>query len=170
MGKLTDIAYYEWAYEFFNRELFDGNLPTVRITLMPNADYAGQFVPAFRILNLNPKLFPHFQHREILATLVHEMCHCWQQRCGHPNPDNDHDEEWAGKMLELGLRGDHWAARAIVPDGRYDVAFQKLTVRAAEWESEWREQQRRRKQEERLQRQVQRRREVRRQVERKWRY
>jgi predicted SprT family Zn-dependent metalloprotease len=40
---------------------------------------------------------------EIFATLVHEMCHLWQDSHGSPGRRGYHNAEWVRKMLSVGL-------------------------------------------------------------------
>ena len=41
--------------------------------------------------------------RDILGTLVHEMCHQWQHELGNPSRSGYHNKEWGNKMKEVGL-------------------------------------------------------------------
>jgi predicted SprT family Zn-dependent metalloprotease len=54
-------------------------------------------------LALNPDAFAGRSDKEILSTLVHEMCHLWQHHFGRPSRAGYHNKEWAEKMLEVGL-------------------------------------------------------------------
>jgi hypothetical protein len=38
-----------------------------------------------------------------MQTIVHEMCHCWQECYGKPSRKGYHNKEWANKMLLIGL-------------------------------------------------------------------
>ncbi len=40
---------------------------------------------------------------QTLSTLVHEMCHLWQQHFGEPGRGRYHNKQWAAKMREVGL-------------------------------------------------------------------
>jgi predicted SprT family Zn-dependent metalloprotease len=117
----TEYNSLQEAYDHFNRELFGGTLPAVLITLQRHAKAAGYFAPdRFKSRNkslmhaltsagtthelaLNPDGFTNQTDREILDTLVHEMCHVWQQEHGTPPRRCYHDREWSRKMQEVGL-------------------------------------------------------------------
>lgn len=49
-----------------------------------------------------------------MSTLVHEMCHLWQQEFGRPSRSGYHNEEWADKMAAVGLM----PSRTGKPGGR----------------------------------------------------
>jgi predicted SprT family Zn-dependent metalloprotease len=53
-------------------------------------------------INLNPKYLDR-QYVEWHSTLVHEMCHLWQEDYGHPSSGRYHNKEWSLKMEEIGL-------------------------------------------------------------------
>lgn len=103
------------AYDYFNKELFDGRLPECIITLQRKPKMNGYFWSekyASRTkeetftdeIALNPTQFSRSE-KEILATLVHEMCHLWQQHFGLRKPRAGyHNKEWAETMLALGLQ------------------------------------------------------------------
>ena len=42
--------------------------------------------------------------RDVLGTLLHEMCHVWQFNFGKLSRNGYHNAQWAGKMLEVGLK------------------------------------------------------------------
>ena len=139
------------AYDFLNRELFSGSLPQVLVTLQRHARTYGYFSPqrfsgriektSVHELALNPDGFAGRTDAMILSTLVHEMCHVWQQTHGKAPRKGYHDRQWAAKMKEVGLQpsstGEEGGAETgqsmshyILPGGRYEVAYAKL---AATW-------------------------------------
>jgi len=108
------------AFEFFNRTLFAGQLPSALVTLQPPSDrYRGCYnaeglfcrnprantavVERIGEISLDPEAFVGRTDREMLSVLVHEMTHHWQQHFGKPIRRNYHNREWAGKMEALGL-------------------------------------------------------------------
>ena len=111
---ITEYQGFQRAYDFFNRELFDGGLPQVLVTLQRHANTRGYFSPerfSGRIdeavvheLALNPDNFTGRTDEMILSTLVHEMCHVWQQTYGKAPRRGYHDRQWAAKMREVGLQ------------------------------------------------------------------
>src|ERR1700761_4480169 len=102
------------AYEHFNRELFDGQLPPCLITMQRHKGAYGYF-HGERFANLddpeevtdeialNPATFAARTPPDILSTLVHEMFHLWQHHHGKPSRSGYHNAEWAGKMRAVGL-------------------------------------------------------------------
>jgi hypothetical protein len=102
------------AFDFFNRRLFDGQLPPAIITLQRKAGTHGYY-SARRFegrdddtretdeIALNPGTFTGRSDRDILSTLVHEMVHHWQEHFGKPGRGRYHNHEWAEKMESVGL-------------------------------------------------------------------
>jgi hypothetical protein len=102
------------AYEWFNRELFDGVLPPCLITMQRHKGSYGYF-SGERFQNtvnreevtdeiaLNPAHFATRTPEQVLSTLAHEMVHLWQHHYGNPPRKSYHDKEWARKMREIGL-------------------------------------------------------------------
>jgi hypothetical protein len=137
---------FQYAYDFFNAELFGGSLPHVLVTLQRHAKAYGYFSPerfvgraakeAAHELAMNPD---HFGRTDalILSTLVHEMVHVWQQVHGKPPRRAYHDRQWAAKMKEVGLYPSRTAepggketgqsvSHYIIEGGPYAQAFAKL--------------------------------------------
>ncbi len=102
------------AYDFFNRELFNGLLPPCLITMQRHKGAFG-FFSGERFANtanpkeitdeiaLNPVHFATRKPNEVLSTLAHEMVHLWQHHFGEPPRKGYHDKQWAAKMREIGL-------------------------------------------------------------------
>ncbi|UOP05258.1 SprT-like domain-containing protein [Conchiformibius kuhniae] len=102
----------QFAYDFFNKNLFHGQLPPCLISLQRKAKTQGYF--SFRRfiaedgrytdeIALNPEFFGVLPVLDTLSTLVHEMCHLWQQHFGKPGRRGYHNKEWADKMEAIGL-------------------------------------------------------------------
>lgn len=111
----TREAYAELqlAYDCFNAELFDGELPGAMITLQRHGRSMGyyssdRFVNRDRKIGdeiaMNPVYFATRPIEDTLSTLAHEMCHQWRERTG-PEPSRRcyHDKQWAEKMKQIGL-------------------------------------------------------------------
>jgi len=110
----TSTAYGELqqAFDHFNQELFNRELPTCLITLQRNKHSMGYFSNS-RFVNIkgeytdeiamNPSFFAVLPIAENLATLAHEMCHLWQYHLGKPSRGRYHNLEWADKMEAIGL-------------------------------------------------------------------
>jgi hypothetical protein len=102
------------AYDYFNRELFNNELPPCLITMQRHKGAYGYFsgdrfasVADPKELTdeiaLNPMLFANRTSIEVLSTLAHEMAHLWQHHFGEPPRKSYHDKQWARKMHEIGL-------------------------------------------------------------------
>lgn len=100
------------AFDYFNKTLFDNRLTPVAITLTRHRKAFGFFAPkAFRSregeiapeIALNPEHFVDRDPFEIYATLVHEMCHHYQNLFGKPSRNGYHNREFASIMKSVGL-------------------------------------------------------------------
>jgi len=151
--KPTTAAYgaLQAAYDFFNSELFGGELPPCLITLQRHKGAYGYFSPnRFSLVEdkdqttdeiaMNPMHFAERPAEETLSTLVHEMVHLWQQHFGEAPRRCYHDKQWGKKMKEIGLwpsstgceGGKETGARVshyIIEDGRYQAAYAKWAKR-----------------------------------------
>jgi hypothetical protein len=135
------------AFDYFNRELFDGQLPACYITLQRRANSRGYYGYEFFArrggkettseIALNPALFEGRSDAEILSTLVHEQVHHWQSFFGQPGRGRYHNGEWADKMESLGLmpsntglpggkRTGQSMTHYIIPGGPFERACGKL--------------------------------------------
>lgn len=102
------------AFEFYNKELFEGKLPQCVITLQRNPKTKGYFA-ADRFIELdeskktaheialNPEYFGIRKIEDTLSTLVHEMCHLYCEVNGKNNVKGYHSKQWAEKMEDVGL-------------------------------------------------------------------
>lgn len=119
----TEYAKLEQAFRFFNEKLFDGKLPGVFFTMPRHRGAYGYFrpygfcertytetgdrmPPGFKVHEI--AIMPDAMHdrpdREILSTLVHEMCHLRQQEHGTPSRGGYHNREFARMMQFAGLQ------------------------------------------------------------------
>lgn len=137
------------AYDYFNVELFGGELPPCLITLQREKRTYGYFCRE-RFVNrggatsdeiaMNPSYFGVRSIKHTLSTLVHEMVHQWQYRHGKPGRRGYHNREWADRMESLGLIPSHTGQEGgkrvgermshyIAPGGAFDVACDALLTR-----------------------------------------
>jgi predicted SprT family Zn-dependent metalloprotease len=155
----AEYGAFQEAYDFFNAELFGGELPHVLVTLQRQAKTRGYFSPerfsgrneatvTAHELALNPDTFSGRTDEDILSTLAHEMCHVWQQTHGKPPRSSYHNRQWAGKMKEIGLQPSTTGQPAgketgqsvthyIIPGGAYAKACAKLKAKGFQlhWQS-----------------------------------
>ena len=112
---------FQQAFDFFNRELFREKLEQVIITLQKHRGANGYFransfeersfeegkqqPPKFTVheISIMPDAMYHRTDREVLATLVHEMCHLKQKQYGTPSRNGYHNRQWAEYMQAVGL-------------------------------------------------------------------
>lgn len=161
--KPTNETYTEFqtAYDFFNRELFNYQLPDCLITYQRQAKTKGYFADGRfentengKIIDeiaMNPDYFSgeNISPKTILSTLVHEMCHLWQKYYGKPGRNRYHNREWAEMMLKVGLHptdngtfngkmtGDR-VSHLIVKGGRFDQVCDQLLVNIKiAWVDRW---------------------------------
>lgn len=105
------------AFDFFNREFFEGRLPHCVLTLTRLRKYAGQFAPK-RWLSRSAKAKAADCHeiqidavvmrergdKRALSTLLHEMIHLAVEHSGKGPKRAYHCKIWAGIMKEMGLQ------------------------------------------------------------------
>ncbi len=112
----TQETYYSWqyAFDFFNRELFSDTLPSCLITYQRKKSSMGYFSPDRFIdseggktdeIALNPTFFAIRGIIDAASTLVHEMVHLWQyhDKDGKHGRRGYHNTQWAKKMESIGL-------------------------------------------------------------------
>ncbi len=105
----------EAAYALFNERLFDGHLPECLFVLQRGkANRRGHFhgeiwenhenrIHAVDEMSLNPNTLQSRSLKDILSTLVHEMCHLEQHHFGEPSRNGYHNKEWVRMMEAVGL-------------------------------------------------------------------
>jgi len=147
------------AYTHMNKLLFANALPPCLITLQRENGALGYYYPKRFVsdsnatistdeIALNPQYFRQEgrKDREIIATLVHEMCHLWQHHFGKPGRGRYHNKEWGKKMKSVGLYPSNTGMQAgaetgdqmshyIITDGVFVKAYDKLVKKgfALEW-------------------------------------
>jgi hypothetical protein len=151
----TRETYLGWgdAFDFFNAELFGGELPHCLITYQRSRKYYGYFAADRFVASdlqapghvdeiaINPVFLHERPVKEALGTLVHEMAHLKRWRLISPRPTlGYHDKKWALVMIDIGLMpsdtgepgGNSTGQKVshyIVPGGRFDVAADELLRR-----------------------------------------
>jgi len=112
-------TFWEYLYNFYNGQLFNGELKKVMFTITRKKNTLGYFSPKrwentidgelqkLDELAMNPTFFKNFSIEHIMATLVHEMCHVWQFQFGHVTKQVSkgyHNKAWVKKMIAVGLQ------------------------------------------------------------------
>jgi hypothetical protein len=104
------------AFTHFNQTLFDGRLPDCLLTLRSASRVHGYYharrfiAPDGKLIDeigIHPGFFTLEPIEKVMSTLVHEMVHHWQHHFGTRSPANPHNQEWANKMLAVGLHPSH---------------------------------------------------------------
>jgi len=114
---------FQKAFEFFNQRLFADKLPCVVITTQRHRGANGYFapdsyvqrhfdedgdmlLPEYKVheIAIMPDSMYNRTDRDVLSTLVHEMCHLKQQEYGSPSRHGYHNREWAEMMRMCGLQ------------------------------------------------------------------
>lgn len=143
------VAELQKAYDYFNEHLFKDELPDCIMGLC-NANkrtlgyyHRSQYLTsegAIEVdrISLNPSYFVSRGVKNVMGTLVHEMCHLWRERmCGKPPRGGYHDRKWGTKMKEVGLYPSNTGEEGgketgnqmthyIIMDGPFEKSFKEL--------------------------------------------
>jgi predicted SprT family Zn-dependent metalloprotease len=108
---MAQFEAYQKMFDYYNRHLFNSELPQPLLNLSRMKNAMGFFAPGkwwssagegLHEISLNPEILA-LEPKQVLSTLVHEMCHLWQHALGNPGRKSYHDREWSEKMIEVGL-------------------------------------------------------------------
>jgi hypothetical protein len=107
------FANFQALYDYFNKELFSGELPPIILNFSRKSKVAGFFAPNRWVcieskdrtheISINPTYMAHVPFIEVCQTLVHEQVHLWQLIYGKPSRTGYHNREWSEKMQAVGL-------------------------------------------------------------------
>jgi hypothetical protein len=143
----TQFAAYQKMFDYFNHTLFKNILPECMLsfsrqrssshTLFTSEQWHEKFGSAMPEISLNLKQLSEDEPIEVMATLVREMVHLWQERYGHPSQKGYYNREWAEKMTEIGLIPSATGLPGGKPtgqtirhyienNGRFEQAFRKI--------------------------------------------
>ena len=118
MDKQTNVTKEQYAalqssFEYLNKELFNNKIPNVLLTFSRKTKAYGFFVPALwhtkdktttaHEIALNPDYFEERELAKVYSTLVHEMCHAWQQEYGNAPRRCYHNKQFSEMMEKVGL-------------------------------------------------------------------
>ena len=135
---------FQAAFDYYNKSLFAGHLENVILTFSRMKNTYGFFAPSLWTdgeqkraeIALNPDYFAR-DYKKVMSTLVHEMCHLWQEQDGTASRRGYHNKDFSKKMESVGLitsnTGKEGGKRTgqnmthyIVEGGRFDKAFAEM--------------------------------------------
>ena len=143
----AQFSAYQQAFDYLNRTLFDNSLPDCMLsfsrrrrsshTLFTAEQWREESGSAASEISLNIKQLCESEPIDVLATLVRQMVHLWQERFGNPACNGYYNREWAEKMMEIGLipsatglpggkQTGQGVKHFIEPNGRFERAFRKM--------------------------------------------
>ena len=109
---LDFYSYLQSAFDFFNKELFDGKLSPVMFTITRKKRVCGYFRndawvtengQSCHEIAVNPAYFITASPLEIYQTIAHEQAHQYIHQYGKPSRNGYHSREWANLMIDIGL-------------------------------------------------------------------
>jgi predicted SprT family Zn-dependent metalloprotease len=132
---------YQELFDYYNAQLFRGELPPCILNFSRHKNAYGFFAPerwqsgvrSTHEISLNPDYLSQ-PPIETMSTLVHEMVHLWQHVYGKPSRSTYHNCEWANKMESIGLipsdtgqpggkKTGNRVSEYIAEDGDFAIAF-----------------------------------------------
>jgi len=142
---------FDSLFDYYNRELFGGELPDCMIVTVRYKNHTGFFKPGkwknkltevepfIHEINLNPAYFD-MEDVKCHAVLVHEMVHLWQYDHGKPTRRNYHNREWSQRAEKAGLmpsstgrpggkKTGELMSQYVISDGLFIDAFNRLIDR-----------------------------------------
>ena len=138
---------YQQAFDYFSQTLFEKSLPDCMLsfsrrrssshTLFTVGQWQEEAGSAAPEISLNLKQLSESEPIEVMATLVREMVHLWQEMYGKPSGNGYYNREWAEKMQKIGLipsatglpggkQTGQGLKHYIEPNGRFERAFRKM--------------------------------------------
>ena len=138
---------YQKLYDYYNETLFENEIPNCILVLSRNSSLkCGYFYSnrwrdekgkKMHEISLNPNYLATATDIDICQTLVHEMCHLWQQVFGKPSRAGYHNRQWGEKMIKVGLMPSNTGAPGgrqtgqqmadyPIKNGAFEEAFKKM--------------------------------------------
>lgn len=127
---VAQVGAYQEAFDYLNRELFDGKLGACMLVLSRNSESIGGYFSPDRWANedgdkvipeigINANRMTGLDIQELFGKLVHEMAHLWQFEKGSASRTGYHNQEWILKAAALGLtvEGSGQAVSTSLMDG-----------------------------------------------------
>ena len=103
---------YQQLYNYFNKRLFAGTLPSIILNFSRKANTCGFFSKdrwsrtdgaKTHEISINPVHLATDPFIQVCQTIAHEQVHLWQAEFGTTSRPGYHNTEWAGKMESVGL-------------------------------------------------------------------
>lgn len=143
---LEQYGAFHLVYDYLNDALFKGQLKPCFLSFVCKGNSRSFFKPnrwkknkqEIHEISLNPVLLTEQKLIVVISNLVHEMVHLWQADFGTPPAMTGyHNQEWAEKMLEVGLQPTHNGQKdgnqtgavmrhRIIKGGSYQIAFDDM--------------------------------------------
>lgn len=143
----TQFKTLDDLYNFYNQAIFRGSLAECIVNMSRHGGAYGFFAPErwrgenaehaiVHEISLNPD-YMNRTDKEWHSTLVHEMCHLWQEDNGTPSRSGYHNKQWAAKMQEVGLMPSETGIEGgkttgqrvshyVMPGGVFETVFNTL--------------------------------------------
>jgi hypothetical protein len=138
---------FEAIFRHFNDRLFGGELPDVVLSFSTSRRNSGHFAPEvwkaradegpgiLHEIAINPSGL--HDEKEVASTIVHEMCHLWEELRGTASRRGYHNKIWAAQMEAIGLmpsstgapggkRTGQSIADYVIAGGPFEGAFSTL--------------------------------------------
>jgi predicted SprT family Zn-dependent metalloprotease len=144
----TEDAYeqMQYAFDFYNKSLFDGDLRQCLITFHRASRALGYFSPErfsskdgskTDEIAINIAYFAVSTFEDLMSTLVHEQCHSRIHQLGLDGRRSYHNKEWANLMESIGLMPSSTGlpggkklgekvSHYIMPGGQFEHATRQL--------------------------------------------
>jgi len=100
---MFDIDWLYTAFNHFNLELFNGELPECDLSTIHLGDRHGTQETFGDLHFITIDILTVNDDTELYSTLVHEMAHVWQAKQLGGVFENPHCDVWLAKMAEIGL-------------------------------------------------------------------
>jgi hypothetical protein len=145
----TQFTAYQQMFDYFNSRLFENSLPKCMLsfsrrrssshTLFTAGQWCEEVGSVTPEISLNLKQLCEDEPRKVMAMLVAQMVHLWQEIYGQPSQKGYYNREWAEKMAAIGLipsatgsPGGRQTGRGIKPcieeKGQFEQAFREMPV------------------------------------------
>ncbi len=143
----AQFAAYQQIFDYFNQRLFDNRLPDCMLSfsrrrrsshsLFTAGQWREEAGSVTSEMSLNLKQLGEGEPIEVIAVLVRQMVHLWQERYGQPSRNGYFNRQWAEKMETIGLiptatgmpggrRTGQGVKHYILAEGQFTQAFLEI--------------------------------------------